>query len=348
MHRSFLVAFFCPLVVQGQYTYDNSLPIDHMVQQVLAGPGVVVSNVTITPDTTDQYAVFGAPNTCLQMSSGLLLTTGSLDVAGPNAALCWSAETQPFGPSDPDMDQLLGGVTRDQVTLDMDVMPLGDPLLLRYRFGSEEFGPMVPVNDGMGIFLSGPGINGPYANGAENVAVLPGTSAPVSTDALITTADSAYFVNNGDGLTAPYNADPYYIQYDGLSTLLQVAWPVQAGATYHLRIAVADVFDRSCDSGVFLQAGGLQVSFHEGVDAPPLTGPELWCDPEHQVLHIQGAGPAEVIVHALDGRTVKRCPIADRSLGQVPIAALAPGIYLITLGRTGEAPHCAGRIVVER
>ena len=34
-------------------------------------------------------------------------------------------------------------------------------------------------NDGIAIFLSGPGINGPYTNGAENVALIPGTNEVV-------------------------------------------------------------------------------------------------------------------------------------------------------------------------
>ncbi|MCB9182254.1 MAG: choice-of-anchor L domain-containing protein [Flavobacteriales bacterium] len=342
------LALFCPVLAAAQYVYDTSLPIAQMVQQVLAGPGVQVSNVLVTPGTTDQYAVFTAPNTCLQMAAGLLLTTGSPDIAGPNAALCWSTEAQPFGPSDPDMVTVLGGTTRDQVTLDLDVMPLGDSLYLEFRFGSEEFGPQVPVNDGMAIFLSGPGINGPYTNGAENLALLPGTADPVSTVHLLTTADSAYFVDNGDGQTAPFDTDPYYVQYDGLSVVLRMERAVQQGAIYHLRIAVADVFDRSCDSGVLLRAGGLRSPIHEGVAAVAAPPPGLFWDPQQEVLHLATTGGGWLVLHTVDGRPVRTLQVADPAGSGAALPGLPAGTYLVMFQSDRSAARALGRFVVVR
>ncbi|MEA3448113.1 MAG: choice-of-anchor L domain-containing protein, partial [Bacteroidota bacterium] len=107
-------------------------------------------------------------------------------------------------------------------------------------------------NDVFGFFLSGPGINGPYSNNAENIALLP-NGQPVTIDNLFN--NQVYYEGStsgsgGQGLA--YNDD---IEYDGASIPLTAEAEVQICETYHIKLAIGDAGDSSYDSGVFFQAG---------------------------------------------------------------------------------------------
>ena len=105
--------------------------------------------------------------------------------------------------------------------LEFDFVPSGNQIAFNFVFGSDEYLEFVDqYNDAFGFFLSGPGISGPYANNAANIALIPGTSVPVSINTLNADDYSNFYVNNGDGWTAPFNTDPFYIQFDGFTTVL--------------------------------------------------------------------------------------------------------------------------------
>ncbi len=54
------------------------------------------------------------------------------------------------------------------------------------------------------------------------------------------------------------------VVYDGITNALTAIYPVTCGQTYHIKLAIADVNDKSYDSGVFLEAGSF-------TSQPPVT-----------------------------------------------------------------------------
>lgn len=251
----------------AQLVVSNALTVQDLVQNVLLGGGVTVSNITFNGmpagTTSIQIGSFDGTACNVGLDQGILLSTGDIAVAlGPNnfEDFTWpSAGVGGFG--DPDLDQLLVGapLTYDAAVLEFDFVPMGDEISFNYVFGSEEYLEFVGMgfNDVFGFFLSGPGVFGPYSNNAINIALVPGTSTPVAIDNVNTFTNAAYYVDNGDGYSFPQNSSAQYIQFDGFTVPLTASAQVQCGQTYHLKIAVQDAGDAYLDSGVFLQGGSL-------------------------------------------------------------------------------------------
>src|SRR5690554_1752382 len=86
----------------------------------------------------------------------------------------------------------------------------------------------------MGIFISGPGFNG-----SENIALIPGTTIPVGINTITPPGwncpgmpdYSEYYIDNSMGQNVIFN---------GFTTVLTAKAAVTPGATYHIRIGVAE------------------------------------------------------------------------------------------------------------
>tara|TARA_R110001592_G_scaffold102391_1_gene289159 strand:- start:1142 stop:3535 length:2394 start_codon:yes stop_codon:yes gene_type:complete len=226
------------------------------VQNVLVGNGVTVSNVTFSGQSS-QIGDFDSQNANVGLVSGLTLSTGAVTSAiGPNNNDGSNYEAY-GGANDGDLQSLSGVSMKDAAVLEFDFVPSGDSIRFNYVFGSEEYMEFVGFgwNDAFGFFLSGPGISGPYSNNSINLAKLPGTNTAVSIEDVNANTNSGFYNNNGNGSNAPFNSDPQYIQYDGLTVSLVAQAQVQCNQTYHIKIAIADGGDDQYNSGVFLEGG---------------------------------------------------------------------------------------------
>ena len=300
---------FLPTLVTAQLAVNSSQSPANLVQNVLLGGGVSVSNITFnggpanTPNV--QAASFNSSSANVGLSTGILLCTGDAAMAiGPNNN---SGATLPqdglFGGGDVDLAALAGGDVFDAAVLEFDFVPSGGQISFDFVFASEEYIEYVGqgFNDRFGFFLSGPGINGPYSNNSVNIALVPGTSTPVAIDNVNPFENPGFYVDNGDGWTAPYNTSGQYIQFDGFTTPLTASHAVQCGQSYHIKLAIADAGDPVLDSGVFLEAGAF------ASPEPTLTLNDLSvpCMTETTVnLDIDGGTAPYDVVWTLNGNTV--------------------------------------------
>lgn len=281
------VLFVAPL--NAQLAIDNSQTPLQLLENVLLGEGVTVSNVTFNGgDATllnEQAGSFTGAEGSIGLTSGIILATGDVEVAlGPNNAGGSTLGGGNFGFGDPDLETLAGVTTNDASILEFDFIPVGDSITFRYVFASEEYNEYVcgTVNDVFGFFLSGPGLAGPFSDGAVNLALVPGTTVPVS----INTVNNGTVGSNGQlqnclDLDANWTANNIYyidngasieVQFDGQTVVLTARAEVVCGQTYHIKMAIADGGDTAFDSGVFLEAG----SFTSVPFIPSLTpGPGI-------------------------------------------------------------------------
>lgn len=269
-----LTGFFLTTLSQAQLTVNNTtLTPAQLVQNVLVGGGVSVSNVTFNGapgnTITNMVGSFNGSASNVGLAAGVILATGDAMVApGPNNQGGATLGGAFVVGNDPDLNAITTNVVYDQAILEFDFVPVGDSISFRYVFSSEEYNEYVcsGFNDVFGFFISGPGFAGPFTNGAENIALVPGTTTPVA----INTVNLGVAGTNGtaanctaiDPNWTTYNI--YYnnntlqtVQYDGMTVVLTARAAVQCGQTYHIKLAIGDAGDNSFDSGVFLEAGSL-------------------------------------------------------------------------------------------
>ena len=258
-----------PIWAISQLVVDGTISPQQAVEDVLLGNGVQVTGITFSGDD-NQIGSFNSANSNIGLLNGVILATGDANVAiGPNNAGGAGIGGGNFGVNDPDLDQLSTFDTNDAAILEFDFIPTGDSIVFRYVFASEEYNEYVcgTVNDAFGFFLSGPGINGPFSNNAENLALIPETEIPVTINTVNNGSvgdngaignceqvspdwamNTEFYIDNED------NNDANSTEFDGLTVVLTAVAVVECGEEYHIKIAIADAGDTAFDSAVFLEA----------------------------------------------------------------------------------------------
>ncbi|MEZ5045544.1 MAG: choice-of-anchor L domain-containing protein [Chitinophagaceae bacterium] len=249
----------------SQFTVTNGFTATQLVDK-LVGSGVVYSNATLTCNSNANGFFSNATTSSLTMDSGIVLTTGrattsylgtTISDIGTNLPASYFASTGWLGVGgDADLQAASTGPIFDLCKLEFDFVPVGDTIEFNYRFGSEEY-PLYTCsnfNDIFSFFISGPGYATP-----TNLAIIPGTSCPVSINTIngstanpcgqVTSPcappNNALFVNTSASSS---------IVYDGMTQKMTSIAQVIPCSTYHMKFAIADVFDDVLDSGVFLEA----------------------------------------------------------------------------------------------
>lgn len=237
-------------ITSSQLFISTTQTPDQLVQNVLVGTGVSVSNVTFnSPASALNIGEFlNGGGTNIGLAHGIIMASGDVNNAiGPNTNTGAGNATNTG--SDPDLQNLIPGYTiEDAAVLEFDFVPLADTIRFRYVFGSEEYPEFVnsSFNDVFGFFVDGPNPSGGnYVK--KNIALIPGTNLPVTIDNVnnVTPSYPQYYVDNTNGAT---------IQYDGFTVVLTAVVVVIPCETYHIKLAISDAGDQILDSGVFLEA----------------------------------------------------------------------------------------------
>lgn len=242
--------------------------------QMLVGNGVIVTNATTNCQSNGTQSASGYFTTTspdIGIASGIILTSGTVQNITFQGTITIGSPSNEFmsqgwgTPGDANLNTLApGGATYDACILEFDVFVTSDTLSFNYVWGSEEYpeyvgagGQLTTFNDVFGFFISGPGIAG-----QQNIALIPGTSTPVSIGTVNCQNNSPYYLcYSGPGnppCPASYNCIVAQdVIYDGITKVLQAKATVIPCQTYHLKLGVQDRGDSAFDSGVFIEAGSL-------------------------------------------------------------------------------------------
>ena len=260
---------------------SNTFTTNQLVQDILVGQGVEITNVTFSGNPI-QRGYFDGSSSNIGISAGVILATGNIFVArGPNNfqdatqpvnSGCGVPNGIPVGPGglcrpgDSDLDNILPSSTStfDAAVLEFDFTPQSDTVRFNYVFGSEEYPEFVcsDFNDVFAFLLSGPNPSGGNYN-KLNIARIPNTTIPVAINTINSgVPGQGYFPSGCSGPAGSLNFDNYYtnnigggtVQFDGFTKKLQAVARVIPCETYHIKIAIADAGDGIYDSAVFLEA----------------------------------------------------------------------------------------------
>ena len=205
------------------------------------------------------------------MASGVILTTGNVaNAPGPNSTIL--SDGSLAWPGDSDLVTALGNATavyNNATVLEFDFTPINPQFSFDFIFASEEYGTFQcqPFPDAFAFLLT----NTTAGTPTTNLAVLPGTTIPVSVE---TIRDNAYnnicasvnpsFFGNFYGFSNSPNAPTNFF---GQTVLMNASAVLIPGNVYHIKLVIADRLDTNNDSAVFISG----TSFNLGQD---VLGPD--------------------------------------------------------------------------
>lgn len=246
----FLLGFVC---AQVSVQPSNGRTAEELVNSILVGEGVSVSNVTFNNSAAVLNATSGAqlgtftnnltgfPG--LTFSEGLIIATGDVSVAvGPNDDE-GASESVYNSVVCNELDALVGYLELYYpAVLEFDFMTTADMVSFNYVFASEEYPEFVDMgyNDVFGFFVTDL-----TTNQTTNVALVPNTNMPVTIDNV-----------NDHSYAQYYHELAYYstwMQYDAYVGPFSATFAVVPCRTYHIKLAISNVGDDAYDSAVFLQ-----------------------------------------------------------------------------------------------
>ena len=240
---------------------------EQLVEAIL-GTGITYSNVSfqgiLHADAAQASAGLFAGADCVPLgfNDGIILSSGKVgSVVGPNIN---TGNTGRLNlPGDPDLEALVpGSTTWDATWLKFSFVPEDNYIFIQYVFGSEEYNTYVNggYNDVFAFFVNG-----------TNIALIPGTSIPVAIDnvnngmaemgefAIGPCNHCNYYRDNANLALAPY-----YIEANGMTTVLTATATVVPGAVNSIKITITDTGDDILDSWVFIKAGSFTTEVPEG------------------------------------------------------------------------------------
>ncbi|MFK7933323.1 MAG: choice-of-anchor L domain-containing protein [Saprospiraceae bacterium] len=244
--------------IQTEFTFT---PEELVRERFIKGNCQNVANIETFGDEVS-IGYFRGGGNIIGIDTGIVISTGHIrDVTGPNDTVEKSTSFDDAS-GDRDLDRIATGRVFDATGIEFDFVPLSDRVTFNYVFASEEYCEFVgsAFNDNFGFFVSGPGINGTFADNAINVALLPDSEEFVSINTVNYERNINYYIQNElprDATNCDINFAANYldgIQFDGFTVPLKATFEVIPCETYHIRLVVADVADDKLDSAVFLQS----------------------------------------------------------------------------------------------
>lgn len=283
-----ILSFFTLIstVSLAQLEVSNSAPYNstqYLINGVLMSStsGNAAQNVSLTSGTGTQIGYFNGTASNIGINEGVILSTNGIGEATPQSD---GNQSSGANVTDPDLNYILQEISNSNqsqnntIVYEFDFVAGGSSIEFEYVFASDEYSSYTcsDFNDVFGFFISGPGINGPYSNNGENIALIPNPANPstyTNTPVMINTVNSGS-PTGGSPSSGCSSIDPNWISYstffvnnpsegtvafNGFTKVLKAQSAVECGETYHIKLAIADVGDGSQNSAVFLKQGSFEV-----------------------------------------------------------------------------------------
>ena len=251
---------------KAQYiTVDETKNAQQLTEDILVNSSCAnVSNFSVSGDLSSgskkSYAAFSSATSNFPFTEGVLLSTwSSTNSVGPFIRNLGGGDSSWKG--DADLNQTIEIKSVNATSLEFDFTPLTNFISFNYIFASNEYQDYFPCefSDGFAFLIKEAGSSTNY----ENIAVLPGTTTPVSSTnvhPLINDFNSSSGIISGcpainQNYFNGYNSFNSPVNYSGQTKVLTAQTYVIPNKTYHIKLVIADDEEEYYDSAVFLEAG---------------------------------------------------------------------------------------------
>ena len=211
--------------------------------------------------------------------------------------------------------------------IQFDFTPLSNSFSFDFLFASNEYGEYQCGFSDVFAFL----LTDLTTNSQTNLAVIPGTSTPVTVKNIRDNAYNSSCLSNNAALFSRYNVtDPATsaINMRGETVLLTASSPVIPNRTYRIKLAIGDYYDSNYDSAVFIKGGSFNTTTNLGVD-------RTICQGENIILS-SGIAPPFTVSWTLNGNIIS-------GENSETLLLTLPGTY----GVIGSLPNSGCRITDE-
>lgn len=229
----------------AELTYQTNATALQMAEAIF-GNGATVTGASYTGAATSKaiYSNGGLSAGVVPSTSGVILSTGDVrnftqSSGDPNRSVGTSGDTS--GPNNNALFNALAGTnTFDAAWLNVDFIPTGDAMTIRFVFASEEYPEYIgsQFNDVIGVWVNGSSVPISVGTGQTGVNNISATTEP------------NLFISNA--------TDAYNTEMDGFTLTLSLTMNVLPNVVNSIRIGIADVADAQYDSSLLIAADSLQ------------------------------------------------------------------------------------------
>lgn len=263
---SILFALFVSnILLSQQVNTDESFSQQQLIEQLVQGC-VQISNVSSSINGSvngfQSMAYFEQNGSSFPFANGLVLTSGrASDVGSPSNTSPLNSGTTAWG-TDPDIEAALGVTnTLNATSIEFDFISVTNQISFNYLLASEEYFSDFPCrySDSFAFLIRPTGSTDPYTN----IAVVPGTTIPVSTSVIhdeivgfCPAENEEYFEGYNLGDT----------NYNGRTTVLTATANLVPNQQYHVKLIIADGADQNADSAIFIEGNSFNATVNLGND----------------------------------------------------------------------------------
>jgi gliding motility-associated-like protein len=291
-HLFYIICFFVFFKTTAQNIQVNdNYTAQQLVENVLINSTCAqVSNFSVTGGnfgTSEQsYGYFTNTNPAFPFTNGVVLSTGKASSAsGPNTTVL-SEDGFTGWAGDPDLNQALTiSNTLNATILEFDFVPKSSKISFDYIFASEEYhdNAQCIYSDGFAFLLKKVG-----AASYQNLALVPNTTTPVKVTTVHPDVPGGCAAQNPTYFGS-YNDFTYPTNFNGQTVVMTAKGDVEAGATYHIKLVIADEANYKYDSAIFLGGGSFNSDLNFGPDKLFATN-NPYCSGENIILDATQTG----------------------------------------------------------
>jgi hypothetical protein len=237
----------------AELTYTSTTALN--MANAIFGAGVTVTGASYTGPASSA-AVYSngqlAPGV-VPSNTGVILSTGraadfTQSSGDPNRNAGTSTDTTGVN-NNAQFNTIAGASTFDAVWLDVDFIPQGDEMTIRFVFSSEEYPEYInsQFNDVVGVWVNGVHVPIQVGNGQTSVNNING--------------------NTQENLFRSNTNDAYNTEMDGFTITMTLKMAVNPGVVNSIRIGIADTSDARYDSNLLIAGDSVQTVLVANNDA---------------------------------------------------------------------------------